>query len=670
VGDFPPMPRKRIALAAVGPGGTVNFSTSVPISLDGSHSFSLTGWFRLRAAAGSGTLIGKSGEFVLGVKQGRPYARLAGQLASVGASAPLEKGWHFLAATYATTGANAGQLSLYVDGGLTAQGTLSNVGVGPTSNPLVAGGGLAADVWCVCAFDRALAPGETVCEWTPMQDAAGTAASFCFMKPPARDQGPHGIPIGYLGEAAERIATPGVSFGSSGYALPGAGDGTDVSSGPYTVQAWIYPGANPPAGTQFIFAEGPADGANVSLGVTLVSGSLTLVAQHGSDVVTGGNVKAETWQNAAVTYNGTTLTLYLDGQSCGTKASGASTLDSHAVALGAAVSPAAPTVAGSFQGTIQSIDIWSRALEAADIAAFAARLPGEVVGEEPSFLASYSLGGECSNLVNGVPVTLSAGAQADELVLPPSTEADTPSEPHDLGESLLPISDFRLDVDGAKIEAITRGFLADLRVSYRRDDADELIARVSAGLETHQRRLLETGLLPEGSATVKREGNELVVYSFTAEGAIEVDRLPATMTCTDWYIELAVSLLGGVLTILGLKFPAGRLARAVQNWMSRYPNVGRALGEVLEEEITMRTITSALKIFYDASALGPILYSTFASMSWWELAFFLAAVVLQLIEIIAPPTPATAAFFALVVAKIGTVVVQLGVVVSEKPAEC
>jgi len=668
---FPAMPRSRVAVGAVRPGGTIDFGTAVPVSFDGSHSFGLTGWFRVREDADTGVLIGKEGEFTIGVKGGRPYARLAGQLASVAAPGPLAKGWHFLAVTYETTGANSGEMSLFTDGGLAAEASLANVGAAPTSNPLLAGGGVALDVWCLCAFDRGLTPSDAVCEWTPMQDAAETTASFCFMKPPAKDNGPSRFPIAFKGEAAERVGTPGVSFEGNGYALAGQGDTTDISSGPYTVQAWIYPNPEPPEETQYVFAEGPSDSANVSLGVTLASGSLTLAAQHGADVLTGGQVKAGSWQNVAVTYDGTTLMLFLNGQPVGRKPSAAASLSSHTVALGAGPTSSAPDVAGSFQGTIQSVDVWSRVLSPTEIATFATRFPEEGVGEEEGTLvASYLLGPESSNLVSAVPVGLFGSAHADELMLPPPAgEADAPSVAGELDELALPVSDFRLDFDAAQLEQASRAFLDDLRANYKEPGADELIERASAEFEAQMQRLLETGLLPEGMVTVKREGDELVVYRFTATGAIEVDRLPATTPCQDWYVAVVVALLGGLLSIFGVPIPAGPFARAVQRWVTRYPNFAKAVAKTFDGEILMRSITTALKYLYDRDGLGTIIYNTFTQMSWWEFTFFVAALILEFLELIFPG-PGTAAFVAFVVAKIASLVAQLYVLKTEMPEGC
>jgi hypothetical protein len=170
-------------------------------------------------------------------------------------------------------------------------------------------------------------------------------------------------------------------------------------------------------------------------------------------------------------------------------------------------------------------------------------------------------------------------------------------------------------------------------------------------------------------ATVKREGDELVVYRFTATGAIEVDRLPATTPCQDWYIAVFVALLSGLLSIFKVPIPAGPLARAVQRWVTRYPNFAKAVAKTLDGEILMRSITTAVKYLYDRDGLGPIIYSAFAQMSWWEFTFFVAALILEFLELISPG-PGSVAFVMLVAGQIISLVAQLIVLYTEMPEGC
>lgn len=667
---FPALPRSQSALGAARAGGSISFGTAVPLSFDGSHSFGLSGWFRLPDRSVSGTLLGKKGEFILGVEEGRPYAWLSGQIGSVAAAQPLSGGWHFLGATYATTGAEAGELSLYIDGALVAQAILSRVGAPATANPLAVGGDIAVDVWCVCAYARALTPSDCACEWAPMQDAASTAASFCFMNPPAKDNGPGKYPIAFTGTAAEKVQTPGVSFAGAGYALPGSSDQIDPSTGSYTIQAWVYPELVGAGETQYVFAEGTADGANISLSLTGSADgrSVSLTAQRGTDSVSGGTLSAGAWQNVAVTFDGNTLTLLLGGVVCGVRPSANITLPSHQLVLGAAMTSTAPVLAGSFQGAIQSVDLWSRALSEAELATYAATIP-----EEAAVLGVYVLGSDSSNLVTSAAVGLYAGARPRELLLAPPTldgpqqESQAPALDELSGE---PSTSFRLTVDHEQLRSRTQSFLEDLRSSYRGPGAEEILTRVTGDLEAFHSRLAETGLMPEGAVMAKREGEELVIYRFTAIGAVEVHRMDVpTDACTAWRVELGVALFGGLLTIMSVPFPAGRLAVALRNWFTRFPNVGEAIGRTLEGELAMKKLTFALKIFYGAGGVGPMIWETFAKLRWWEFFFITAAIIIQLIEIIVP-NPTSAAFYAMILAKIALVIFQVGVAMADKPVGC
>jgi hypothetical protein len=677
---FPAIPRNRVGMGVARPGGPISYGSAagVPVSFDGSHSFSLAGWFRLSDRAATGTLVGKQGEFVLGVKAGVPYARIAGQIGQVAAPAPLAAGWHFVCATYATTGARAGQLTLFIDGGQAAQAALSNVGAAPTTNLLASGGDIAVDVWCLCAYATALSPAQCACEWTPMADAGSTAASFCFMHPPARDMGPSHFPIAFGGTAAEMVSTPGVRFGGAGYALPSAIDTIDVSAGAYTLQAWIHPEANPAQGLQLAFAEGPGDGANVALGLaTSATGTTSVFAQHGADTVSGGVVGTGRWANIAVTYDGTTLTLYLDGVACGTQASGAAALPAKAVVLGAATTSTPPLVAGTFQGTIQSVDVWTQALSAAQITTYASTPPIAVDG----CVASFQLGFDSTNLITGATVGLYGGATAREILVPAAVAVDE-DDALDLGIPLVAAQDHdeallaagppaAVEV-GVEVDALRAGgqrFLEDLRESYAAPGAGEVIAKIAADLAEQHDRYALTGLLPAGAVVAKREDGDLVFYRYGPSGPYEVHRQESLGTCADWYVELIVTCTAGLLSIFGVPFTTGRVAAAASRWIRRFPNAARAVAQGLTEEATVRTITAVFKVLYATNGLSTIIWDLLSNLSWWDFFFIGAAIILQFIEFIFP-NPSSAVFYALVLAKIAALITQLVIVIKNKPTGC
>jgi hypothetical protein len=85
-----------------------------------------------------------------------------------------------------------------------------------------------------------------------------------------------------------------------------------IPSGSFTVEAWVYPTASTDA---YAVAQGTTGNAGrFSLGIT----SNLWYVQIGSAQVNAGSITLNQWTYLAATFNGTTLTLYVNGSSVGT----------------------------------------------------------------------------------------------------------------------------------------------------------------------------------------------------------------------------------------------------------------------------------------------------------------------------------------------------------------
>lgn len=166
------------------------------------------------------------------------------------------------------------------------------------------------------------------------------------------------------------------SFNGTGYI--NIGDRANLKPPQITVSAWIYW----PAGTydgdnshHRIVAEYDGASNNFMLGLyqRRLYGWIWISNSERSRAGNTLNIADNTWHHIALTYNGTALQLYLDGQNDGSTTNIPGTLDADAInlAVGATSNGAAP-----FRGRIDDVRIYNRALSQSEITALYGNPPG------------------------------------------------------------------------------------------------------------------------------------------------------------------------------------------------------------------------------------------------------------------------------------------------------
>ena len=139
----------------------------------------------------------------------------------------------------------------------------------------------------------------------------------------------------------------------------------DLTNG-MTIELWVYPTATPTGWQSVVTKEIPGDGvytmyANNSTNNRPYAG---MMINGASQSTTGtAQLAANTWTHLAMTYNGTTLILYVNGVQVGSKAvTGNITTSAYGLTIGGA-----QLSTEFFKGRIDNVRIYNQALLAADI---------------------------------------------------------------------------------------------------------------------------------------------------------------------------------------------------------------------------------------------------------------------------------------------------------------
>mgnify|MGYP006423872361 CR=1 FL=1 len=236
-------------------------------------------------------------------------------------------------------------------------------------------------------IDRSLWDG-VVGAWCPSLGATGLTV---------RDNSLHGndgVVIG-MTEAEAWADTPrGMTFGGSG-----SGDYTDVTinadlqlSGHYTVSVFITWAASTNAHAVSCY---DGNGWTIfNIGTTIYFGRYG--SDEGSPFVAGPTLVVGTRYHLVMTYNGTTLTAYVDGKSVGTKALSGFTSTANNLNIGRNPN----TVSQVTDGTIDSVTIWDgRALSANEVSTFHRLGPGGMYRRQLTHNVKTPAAGRINSLV-------------------------------------------------------------------------------------------------------------------------------------------------------------------------------------------------------------------------------------------------------------------------------
>lgn len=661
-----PQPMIQYQVVSLSDSESISLGDTPPIHFDGSHSFTIAGFVRINDDFGFGQIFCKGEEFQITVDGttlsailSAPGGAAGNTVTSTVALVPGE--WQYIAVAYATTGANAGTLSIYVNGCTGVQQALTNAGTIPTTAAFTIGLDLRLDVLSLSMWNIALSGSDILPSWSiPAAGTTGLVAAYDFAVTPPADQSGNNYPITTF--ASQYTETPSLALSDFAYATPSAADalnpGGTSASDPFSVCAWVN--AAPPGETSLssqytVFATGPMSGPGFAGYLTwnATSSLFTWNAQLGSSPTAlpgTTTVAPDEWHNVAATYDGTRLTVYVDGIACGTTTTvTVSALATPSVTIGAVVDPTNGIAgySGYFQGYVQALQVWSTALSQSDLQTYMATDPTGVAGCAANFRFATD---DAFNGVTSTPVSLLAGAVLTELEVEALANAEARivasaplrRRPADAavsgGLSAFHRAAAKLGIDGSvrpKSTVIPEEHLDRAIASFERT-LERAPDSVRDGLRATFHRNLNKGIaLTEskgelwcpGMVLPRKEGAKTYLYLHTETGMERVMQLGADQ-CANFWISFFVSCVSVVLAFVGVGFEALKLGNFIGSVLLRgqkylIDGVKTILKSASKGDVTstLKACLTGLRFLSGATSMTSLFWEILSGLKWYSAAF-------------------------------------------------
>lgn len=531
------------------------FTATTPVSVDA--------WIRFNGLPANTVAIGQDGVFAFGSQGPSVYFQfnnLPIVLSDPTQAMLQDDHWHYICMTF-----DGAMLRLYIDGqfntGQSCMGTVASSG-----NPVKIGQSVQGLVKRVRIYNTAISA-EAVLNNMYGAPASGVlAADFDFSVNPPVDRGPSAFPISLKNAAGMIKVSPAVSMGTTGFVRP-MGD-KDINPGgaqidPYTVQAWIY-AASPFNPMQAIFVNSDLmldTGMALYLQYDSTVAAFRLVSQRGSSgdngqfLTSSGKVPVGAWTNVATSFDGTTLVLYINGVLDSTKACPPIPLYRQLsdLLIGAAIDAGVPTGSTTLQGFIREVDVWSRALSAAEIATYANTSPDvSTSGISAAYVFTNS---PARNQVNGHPIGLAEGAVlSGQLEAAPLTTTLTEAAEEvpvlDMGLDPKLMASLRADLNFAALhESNSASFDAAMATDIAAFSDPKDRALIEAAWIDARRKLVENPTALPFLTTRHTIGKERLIVVHRPSGSYVAYRADAETIddCTLWKINLVFIVVAGAL---------------------------------------------------------------------------------------------------------------------------
>ncbi|MBB5747398.1 LamG domain-containing protein [Brevundimonas variabilis] len=534
--------------------------------LTGARAFSIDAWIRFNGLPAETVVIGQDGVFAFGSQGPAVYFQFGTQsviLSDLAQAQLQDDSWHYICITF-----DGAMVRLYIDGRFnTGQNAMAQLPAGTL--PVVFGQGLQGLVRRIRIYNVPLSAQAVLDNMYGPPTSGTLAADFDFSVNPAVDRGPFAYPISLQGSALAFKVSPAASLGTVGFIRPMGEKAVNPGGGqtdPYTVQTWVYVAARlNPVQAIFVNSDLMLDtGIALLLQYDATVSAYRVVSQRGSDSDSGqsltssGTIPVGVWANVATTFDGVTLSIYLNGVLDRTRVCAPIPLYSQFsdLVIGAAIAQGVASGATTLQGYVREVDVWSVALSAASIVTNMAVPPDlESVSLEAAYVFSNS---PARNQVNGHPIGLAEGAVLSGQLGPapvsagvPMAVEEAPPPPMGLDPDLM--AELRAGLDFSDlVERHAADFDAamDADIVAFADPRDQILI-ASAWREARRKLALEPTSLPFLVTEHRIAGDRLIVVHRPAGSYVAYRADEAALDdCTMWKIRLVFTLIGGAIDAL------------------------------------------------------------------------------------------------------------------------
>ena len=586
--------------------GTSESAGQLGVKIDGTEPFTIDAWVKPEDAPGKRTIMAQKDGFAFGIDGQSLYFNMAGYpavycLMNNDAVSPRE--WMHLCVVYDMSG-----VLLYINGVSDAYTAISGKG-SYKEEPVIFGQNFQGMIRQVRIFHCALTA-EQINGYMMSTDLSdetfqkSLAAYFDFSQIPAVERIKQGSIV--LKETAEQqLVFSGISFEGNSFLtiddepqINPAGNGNDS----YTVQAWFFLNPNEFEDRYTIFANGDVSGvAGMSLFVERINNGYYIKALRGSGtqkddiIVSGDAVSPEQWTNVAVTYDVDTMKLYVNGKISGS-VSGLFPIPVRLLnqqpRVGSEVIENDVNGQYWFSGSISRLDIWERALSEDEILRFALEQPDM---DAEGILGCYFLNQkDTGNLCTGRLLGERNNPELKEFSVkaPKEMRFAEPGYGNADMENPLPLKDLE---------------------QYRKmvlEQRNGENAKIVYTVTSHK--------IGDTIYFVAHEKD--ISYTVCYGRAGDIDAL------TQWYIELILIVLGGVVKIV---FGA-RIQSSGKKLLTliRQATENPFIRTVLTDNITVKSIIEIFKILYNAGFLYDMLRACLSGFSFWKVSWMIAKIII------------------------------------------